>query len=228
MTTRPPEPLVIIGAGGLGREVAEAVRAVNEARPTWHLLGFLDDSPDVPRRLDGHPVLGPLAWLDRLPTAKVVVCVGSPTRNHLRGEVVARLGIATDRYATIVHPAAVVPPGTRIGAGSVLLASVVITAPIAVGSHVVVMPGTIFTHDDVIDDFATFAAGGHLAGGVLVGTGAYIGCGALVREHISVGAGAVIGMGAVVLRDVPSGEVWAGVPARPIGRVDGGPLSGAH
>jgi acetyltransferase-like isoleucine patch superfamily enzyme len=76
------------------------------------------------------------------------------------------------------------------------------------------MPSVVFTHDDVIEDFATIGSGARLAGGVTVGEGAYIGAGALIRERCHIGAWALVGMGAGVTGDVPGGEVWAGLPAR--------------
>jgi acetyltransferase-like isoleucine patch superfamily enzyme len=75
------------------------------------------------------------------------------------------------------------------------------------------MPGVTLTHDDVVADFATFAAGVSLGGSVRVGRAAYLGMNSSVRERTSIGAGATIGMGAVVLADVPDDETWVGVPA---------------
>jgi serine acetyltransferase len=75
------------------------------------------------------------------------------------------------------------------------------------------MPGVTFTHDDVVADFATFAAGVSLGGGVRVGRAAYLGMNASVRERLTIGDRATIGMGAAVLADVPDGETWVGVPA---------------
>jgi sugar O-acyltransferase (sialic acid O-acetyltransferase NeuD family) len=217
-------PLLILGAGGFGREAAEAVRAVNAERPTWDLLGFLDDDPAARgRELDGVPVLGPLSNLERYAGAMLVVSVGRPDNYFARRRIVQRLGLPAARYATVVHPAAVVPPVASVGPGSVLLAAVVATTAVRIGTHVVVMPGVVLTHDSTVADYATLGAGVRLAGGVRVEEGAYVGSGAMVREDRTVGAWALVGMGAVVTRDVPAEEVWAGVPARFLRRVEGPP-----
>lgn len=214
-----PRPLLIFGAGGFAREAAEAVRAVNAERPCWDLLGFLDDDPDLQgRELDGAPVLGSAEVVKRLPEAAVVVCVGNPSEYTSRLRIVRRLGLKAGRWATIVHPTAVLSAATELGPGTVVLAGVVSTAGVRLGAHVVVMPGVILTHDDVVGDFATLGSGVRLGGGALVEEGAYLGAGALVRERVSIGRWALVGMGAVVLSDIPAGEVWAGVPARRLRR----------
>lgn len=215
------QQLLLIGAGGFGRETAEAVRAINDARATWDLLGFLDDDPSLcGTELDGTRVLGAIKGVARFPDARIVVCTGHPGNYFSRKRIVRSLGIPVARYATLVHPTAVVPRSARLGPGSVLLASVVLTAAVEVGAHVLVMPGVVFTHEDVIGDFATFGAGSRLGGRTRIREGAYLGAGTTVREERTIGRWSLVGMGAAVIRDIPDAEVWAGVPARFLRQVD--------
>lgn len=215
------QPLLVVGTGGFGRETVEVVRAINEERPTWELVGFLDDDPALHGvEVEGLPVLGPSGGVDAYPRSKVVVSIGNPSNYFSRKRIVRRLGLEPSRYATLVHPAAVVPRSAQLGPGTVLLAGVVATSRIRLGAHVVVMPAVVLTHDDEVEDYATFASGVRLGGRVRVGEGAYLGAGALVREDRTVGPWALVGMGAVVTRDIPAREVWAGVPAAPLRRVE--------
>jgi sugar O-acyltransferase (sialic acid O-acetyltransferase NeuD family) len=213
--------LLLVGAGGFGRETAEVVRAINQHSESWKLLGFLDDGPGLQGgEVDGLPVLGPIDAIDRYPDATVTVCTGHPGNYFSRRRIVGRLGLDPARYATLVHPGAALAASTAVGPGSVVLATAVTTAAVRLGAHVAVMPGAVLTHDDVVGDYATFGAGARLAGRVRVDEGAYVGSGALVREDRTIGAWSLVGMGSVVLADVPPGEVWAGVPARRLRAVE--------
>lgn len=180
--------LIIAGAGGLARETATTVAAINAVAPTWRLRGFLDDDPALHGVIRaGLPVLGPLDAIADLPDAAVVVCVANPRNPAAREQVVHRLGLPPTRYATLVHPSAEVPAGCTVGPGSVLLAQVVLTADVTVGAHVAIMPQTVLTHDDVVSDHATIASGVRVAGSVRIGPGAYLGTGVLIRESLTVG-----------------------------------------
>jgi sugar O-acyltransferase (sialic acid O-acetyltransferase NeuD family) len=211
---RRTDQLLVIGAGGLGREVAEAVAAINALRPTWDLLGFLDDDEALAgTRVGGLPVLGPVEAVSDYPDALLVVTVGSSASLSARPRLLERLNLLDDRYPSVIHPAATLAASTVVGPGAVVLAGVVTTADVEIGAHVVLMPHVLLTHDDRVGDHATLAGGVRLAGAVRVGECAYLGAGALVREYLTIGASSLVGMGAVVVDDVPPGEVWAGCPA---------------
>jgi sugar O-acyltransferase (sialic acid O-acetyltransferase NeuD family) len=202
--------IAIAGAGGFGRETAEALRDLYPGSDVF--AGFLDDAlPGLPI---ADQVRGPIDLIRSLPEVRLVVCVGNPRDYFGRARIVERLGLPDRRYATIVHPFAQLSRSSTVGAGSVLLAGVVLTADATISRHVAVMPHAVVTHDVVVRDYATLASGVKLGGGVVVDEGAYIGAGAMVREGVRIGAWSQIGMGSVVLQDVPDREVWVGNPAR--------------
>ena len=215
VTREPGGDLVVVGAGGFGRETVEAVRAANEAGAGWHLLGYLDDDMSLAGTLiDGTRVLGGIGELVNMPAVSVVVCTGRPDNYFSRPRLVRKLDLPLERYATIIHPSATISSTSHVGAGSVLLGHVDLTASVEIGAHVAVMPHATLTHDDVIEDYATLASGIRLGGRVRIGRCAYIGAAAMVREDRRVGDYSLVGMGAVVTRDIPPREVWIGIPAR--------------
>lgn len=212
------EPLLLAGGGGFARETAAAIRAINTVELRWDVVGVLDDNPQRwGERIAGVRILGPVEAVHDHPSARVVVTMANPGAWWTRTQVVRRLGLNEERYATLVHPAAALDPGSVIGHGTVVLAGAVATADVRLGAHVVVMPAVVLTHDAIVGDAATLASGVKLGGGCAIGTGAYLGAGAMVREGCRVGAFALVGMGAVALSDVPPGQVWAGSPARRLG-----------
>lgn len=201
-------PLLLVAASGLAREALAAIAASD----SYDVLGVLDDAPARWGEPIGQTtVLGGLALLERHPHAQVLLCTG---KGSTRSALAQRLGLAEERYATVVHPSVAVPQSCSVGKGSIILAGCVLTSSVRMGSHVVAMPNVVMTHDDEIGDFATLCATVTLGGSVQVGPRAYIGMSASVRENLAIGADCVIGMGSVVLRDVPAGQTWFGTPAR--------------
>jgi sugar O-acyltransferase (sialic acid O-acetyltransferase NeuD family) len=203
--------LLLVGAGGLGRESAAAVRAVGRGAR----LAFVDDALAVDTEIDGVAVVGPVTTdtVAQFPGAQVVVCTASSADPERRRRLVTRLDLPTVAYGRIVHPRAVLDECVP-GPGSIVLAGAVATTAVTIGAHAVVMPGVVLVHDTVVGDYSVVAGGVALGGGVRVGEAAYLGAASVVREGCHIGDGAVVGMGAVVVRDVPAGEVWVGNPAR--------------
>jgi sugar O-acyltransferase (sialic acid O-acetyltransferase NeuD family) len=200
--------LLLLAASGLAREAAAA------DQDEYRIVGILDDATDMHgRHLSDLPILGGIdVAVER--GAMLLVCVGS---GRGRRQIVQRLhaiGVGDARFATLVDQSVRIPATCSIGVGSILLAGSVLTADVTIGRHVVVMPHVTLTHDDVIADFATLAAGVSLGGMVAVGEAAYIGMNASVRERTVIGDESTVGMGAVVLGNVPANETWVGVPAR--------------
>lgn len=205
--------LILVGASGLAREALAVALILREHTP----VHVVDDDQRLWGTLHGlAPVLGGLDLVADLPDHAVVVAVGKGTTRRGIVHRLAAHGVDPDRYASIVHPRLLPSGDTLVGDGCVVLDGVVMTADVEVGDHVVAMPHVTLTHGDVVEDFATLCAGVTLGGDVRVRSGAYLGMNSCVREGLTVGRDAVLGMGSVLLQDLPDGETWAGVPARPI------------
>jgi sugar O-acyltransferase (sialic acid O-acetyltransferase NeuD family) len=205
--------LILVAASGLALETAEAARACG-----MRIEGCVDDDATLWGSLAGGwlKVLGGLDSVAAQTDCDIVVCAGRGAVREQLTQRLSDLGVADEQYATVVHPSVSLPTSCTLGAGSVVLAGTVLTAAVSVGRHVVVMPHVTMTHDDVIEDFATLCAGVTLGGGVRVGRAAYLGMASSVREKLTVGAHGTLGMGAALVRDLPAGDVWTGVPARPM------------
>ncbi len=205
------EPLILIAASGLAREVLAVVRG----HGLYDVIGFLDDAPSLAgAKIDGVPVLGALDTIAAYPSARMIVCAG---HGAVRDRIVTRLanlGISSSRFAAVVHPSVEVPQGCELGAGSIILAGVVLTTAVSIGEHVVIMPNVTLTHDCALHDYATVCAGTALGGSVVIARAAYLGMNSSVREGLTVGPRATLGMGSVLLTNAPAGETWVGVPAR--------------
>ena len=210
-------PLLIFGAGGHAREVAQIVHDINQAQPgSWHLLGFMAD----PQAVALHPKPLPASLLGNSqqalathPQAHCVIAVGN---SQARRSIAARLRQQHQglRFATLVHPRAWVATGAGVGQGSVVFAGALINVDASLGIHTSINLACTISHDCQLGDYVSLGPGVHMAGAVTLGEAVDVGTGASIRPRVSVGANAVIGAGAAVVRDLLGDSTAVGVPAR--------------
>ncbi|MGB9792450.1 MAG: acetyltransferase [Thermacetogeniaceae bacterium] len=198
--------VVVIGAGGHGKVVAEAAAAAG-----YEVLGFFDDFAES-SPLEKYPLLGRIADL-REKAARGVLSVIAVGDNRRRCELAAEIsGYA--RFATVIHPTAVVAESAQIGEGTVVMPHVTVNACAVIGRHVILNTSCVVEHDCVVGDYAHISPGAVLCGGVRLGAGVQVGAGAVVIPGCSIGSWSVVGAGSAVVSDIPEGVVAVGVPAR--------------
>lgn len=205
--------IIIVGAGGHSKVVADSA-----VRAGFSIRGFVDDRANT-APLPDYQLIGTIADLtDMLHTnAKILIAIGD---NRTRMQVVERLSLPPERYATVIDPSAVVSQHALMGEGTVVLQGAIVNAGTIVGQHAILNTGCTVDHDCRIGDYAHVSPGANMAGGVVVGEGAHLGIGTCAIPCCSVGAWSVVGAGAAVVKDIPEKCVAVGVPARSIRVLD--------
>ena len=206
--------IVILGAGGPGRDVLGIIRDINRKndQDIYDLVGFLDNDPEKKGELiDGLEVLGPVPDAEKLDDEiKFVNTIGGPSYFYKLPDIIGESGLEDHRFETIVHPDAFIADTVVLGHGTVVFPKSSIYAGTEVGKHVMIKDARI-GHNTSVGDYTSIQGKSMVAGEI--GYCCYIGMNSTVRAQITVGDRALVGMGAGVVDDVPSETVVAGVPA---------------
>lgn len=206
-----PRRLVVIGAGGHGRVVADVA-----ARAGFDVIGFCDPSYAAGTRLNGVDVLARderdllKTWPD---AAKAIVALGDNERRLALSSRFEDCGIA---LATVIDPSAAVSVHAAIGRGCVVMPMAVVNADSALGTACIVNSAAVVEHGAQLGDGVHVAPRACVAGEASIGPLVLVGAGAVVLPSRRIGRAAVVGAGAVVTHDVGEALTVAGSPARPI------------
>ncbi len=206
--------VLIIGAGGHARVVADAFISRNQLGEKNEVVGFLDDDRKLlDQKQLGIRILGRISDIEKFEHDGVVVGIGD---NLTRQNIYMDLKKQGENVISVIHPRATVAASVVVGDGSVLFAGVVVNSGAQIGSNVIINTGATVDHDSVIESHAHICPGVHLGGGVKVGKGAFVGIGSAVIHNRMIGNWAIIGAGAAVIRDVLPFKTVVGVPAIPV------------
>lgn len=210
------QKVVIIGAGGFGREVLDVLEAVNQESPTYEILGFITEpgyqTPGV--LINERPILGYYDWLEAHRDEVKAICgIGAPAT---RRRLIAKAEATGVSFFSAIHPRALLTRWVTLGTGSIITAGCILTNNITIGSHVHLNLDCTVGHDAVIEDFVTVSPGVHVSGNVRLEEGSFIGTGANLIEGKTIGAWSVVGAGGVVVTHIPANTTAVGNPAKVI------------
>jgi sugar O-acyltransferase (sialic acid O-acetyltransferase NeuD family) len=163
--------LLILGAGGHGRSVADAITACGD-----HVVGFLDDALPAGTLVNGTSVLGGLSLAsdlnqlfeasDEAPPDQVVVAIGNPALRQTWQQVLEQVAV---HLGVVLHPRAIVSATAQLGPGSVVLAGAVVNANASLHQGVLVNSGAVVDHDAICGAYSQLGVNAAMAGGSRLG-----------------------------------------------------------
>jgi len=203
--------LLIAGAGGHGKVVAE----VAEAMGKWKNIAFVDDKHAI---LNGH-----LKWpvIDSINNAHmyvekykdIVVAIGE---NELRIKLLNYFVEQGFSLPVLIQPGSTISPTCSLGEGSVVFSQVAINAEAKIGRGCIINTASSIDHDCNIEDGVHICPGTHLGGQVSIGTLSWVGIGSSIIQQINIGKAVTIGAGSVVINDISDDLTVFGIPAKDI------------
>ncbi|MGD8507169.1 MAG: acetyltransferase [Candidatus Bathyarchaeota archaeon] len=208
--------IVIVGAGGLGREALRLIQRHNahssRVGDDFEILGFIDDLKSLwGQKINGAKVLGGIDFLKRMKGAKTVVVIGD---SKIRKSVVQRIrGI---KFFSCVDPSVSISRDISIGKGTLIQEGVILTCNIRMGNHCYINLDCTIGHDVILENFVTLDPSVNVSGNAKILEGSHIHTNAVICPSVVVGRWSIVGAGAVVLNDVPDYTTVVGVPAKPL------------
>lgn len=207
------QDIVIIGAGGVGKEVALLIEQINKVAPTWKLLGFMDDNSVLHgTQINGYTVLGGIGYLNTMTSVVYTVC--AIANYKVKKSIIDRLKNKNVFFANIIHPDVYISNTNLIGEGVIIYPGVIMTTNIKIGNHVLISPKCGIGHEVVIVDYVSLLWNVNVSGNVKIGEGGLIGSGVTIIQNKVIGKESVVGAGAVVIEDISDGCTAVGVPAK--------------
>lgn len=204
--------LCIYGGGGLGREVLELSRQINDAFHKWDEIIFIDDI-SLEKTLSGCKVFSCEEALKFYTTdeTEFIIAVGEPESRRFLWEKLINKGC---HFATLIHPKVFIPVNTKVKSGTVINLSTFISCGVEIGENVYVQPMASIGHDSRISSHSVISTFVSIAGNCIIGECTYVAMSVPIKEKLKIGSYSIVGMGSVVLRDIPDNVIALGNPAR--------------
>lgn len=208
--------VVVVGAGGFGRETIEIIKDCNKVSRRWDILGFIDEDERLHgKMINNYPVLGGLEWLSEHKNDSLG-CVCAIGTCETRKKVVEELKNIGINFFNAIHPSVIMKDFVELGKGIIIQAGSILAVNSKIRDHVHINFLCAIGHDAVVSEYCTISPMVTINGFNHLAEGVYVGAGAAFIQDVSVGKWTTVGAGAVVVENIPENVVAVGVPAKVI------------
>lgn len=207
--------IVIIGAGGFGREVQWLIERINQKNKIWNLIGFIDDGLDCGTNINGIPVIGNVDCLINYNKHISAACtIGS---SKTRKKVIEQLKVNKNIYfPNLIDPSVIMSNSIKFGSGVIICAGTILTVNIELGDFIIINLDCTIGHDVRLNSYVTLYPSVNVSGNVSIGEITEIGTGTQIIQGKNILNETIVGAGAIVTKDIPAMCTAIGSPAKPI------------
>ena len=207
--------IIIIGAGGLGKDVQWLLERINEIEETWNILGYVDDGIKAGSLVDDLPILGTVDYLLEYERELAVVCAIASAK--VRRRIIKKLE-QNDKlvFPNVIDPSALLSKRIKMGKGNIILAGNILSVDIQLEDFCIFNADCTIGHDVVMESYVTVYPSANVSGCVEIGHETEIGTGCHIIQGIKIGSSTIVGAGAVVIRELPPCCTAVGNPAKPV------------
>ena len=205
--------LVIIGAGGFGREIHTHLRLINEMAetPQWNFVGFIDEDTSRTHTVEGYPILGNLAYylaMEKKPWFFIAIADGAA-----RERIAAQCKAAGGRAASVIYPDVTLGDNVEIGEGCYIGKRCSFMNEVKIGPFCVIQSKGIFGHDTTVGGYTSFMTDACVGGETHIGAHCYFGLRCTVINRVNITDRCTFGACACVVKDAAQPGTYVGVPA---------------
>jgi sugar O-acyltransferase (sialic acid O-acetyltransferase NeuD family) len=207
------ERLIIVGARGLGRQLASFIAEES----AFEILGFLDDATVEPK--PSFPILGNVETWQVSKGEVYLVALGDP---KWRRHYVDLLKAKGAQFATYISSRAIVGKDVQMGEGTMVCPGAIVTTNVSLGQHVLLNIATSISHDCRVGDFVTVSPGARATGNCVLADDVYMGVNSSLLPKVSLAMGITVGAGAVITKSYEEENLTlVGIPAKPLDKKRG-------
>lgn len=207
------ENIVIVGAGGFGREVEWLINRINKIEKRFNMLGYIDDNKNPGEKINSLKVITNIDGIKNLEeNLNVVIAVGN---SKARKNIAERIKKIKDvKFPNIIDPSAIIDENIIKGEGNIICAGTIATVNIDINNFNIINLDCTIGHDVILTDFVTIYPSVNVSGNVLINECVEIGTGTQIIQGKTIGNNTIIGAGSVVIRDIEPNVTAVGVPTR--------------
>lgn len=210
------EKIVIVGAGGFGREVEWLINRINKVKPTYEVVGFVDDGKENGESVGHSTVIFNTDELSKTSEKySVAIAIGNAkVRKMLAEKISSNKNLS---FPNLIDPAVIYDEEeVTLGEGNIICGGTIMTVNINIGNFNIINLDCTIGHDDILNNYITIYPSVNVSGNVIVNDCAEIGTGTQIIQGLSVNGNTIIGASAAVVKSIEESGTYVGVPVKKI------------